>query len=134
MLEVICEGPTRRPTARAWTLDGLLVGVGTLRVTRELFRRYNEGDVDVRAWDLSFWGGVTPTGAAGALERLERQGLVERVRPARGVDPTTWGLVPSHTFYAPLRDLFAAERHRGRGLEPPIRVVRRRTAERLSTP
>lgn len=108
MHRAIREGPTRRAKGIEWPLDGILVGVGTLRVLRELF----SGRPAVwgsRAWDLSMWCGVTTQGAGRALERLEARGLVWHVDSADPDRAPSWGLQPSHPLYDPLHDLFRAE-------------------------
>jgi len=54
-----------------WPLDKVLVGVATLRTLREVFLQRG---VDLRAWDVTQSCGVSPQGAADALDRLARAG------------------------------------------------------------
>lgn len=119
------EGPTRRPRAERWPLDGVLVGVGTLRVLRHLFR-----DVDlfptgeVRAWDAALHAGVTPQGAAAALERLARAGLVVRLPVWSRTNGQVYRLDPRHPLVDPLRELFAIESQTVRAREREARAAR----------
>ena len=87
-----------------WPLDGLFVGVATLRTTRELFDHV----YPLRAWDLSLRTGVTPQGSANSLVRLHRLGLVEECIN----DPweaSRFRLDRGHYLFRPLADVFAAE-------------------------
>lgn len=66
-----------------WPLDHLLVGVATLRTTRQLLRPTGAlRDASVRPWDVALWSGVTPQGTRHCMERLCQAGLVQQV--ARG--------------------------------------------------
>lgn len=101
----------RRDPPGGWPLDRLLVGVATLRTTRELFILDPEwSNGSPRAWDLSLRTGVSPQGSADALERLRRLGLVHVL------DPTRPGRAPGHRIdwvhplATPLARLFEAER------------------------
>ncbi len=128
MLKAFREGPTRRPNANEWILDGLLVGVGVVRVLRGILRREaTERDGSFRAWRLSWYCNVTPTGANKVIRRLERIGLVKRWLPARGEHADSWRLVTSHPLYDPLRNLFAVEREMVRRERIARRVTRRTT-------
>lgn len=97
-------GLTRDPPG-GWPLDGILVGVATLRILRELCAR---GDWH-RPWDLHLRTGVSPQGAADSLVRLEGAGLVKA--GTRNVpDEATWyGLAHDHDLVPALGDLFATE-------------------------
>lgn len=114
MLRAFREGPTRRPRAREWILDDVLVGVGALRVLRELLGESGAAGRPVRAWDLAIWCGVSRQGATSVLERLERCGLVEQARPPRRDRAATWRLVSDHPLCGPLLELFDAERRLAR--------------------
>ncbi len=105
------EGPTRRPAAHKWPLDGILKGVGTLRVLRELYRPHlRHWTHPARPWDIALWSGVTPQGTARILERLMKDGVVELwTHPAPGYAPT-YRPVRDHPIREPLNELFAAER------------------------
>lgn len=93
-----------------WTLDGVLVGVGTLRTMRELFRQeQNRFASPPRAWDLALWSGVSPQGAADALKRLERAGIVTALSPTRRGYAPAFRLELGHPLTAPLRELFRVE-------------------------
>lgn len=113
MIKARREGPARRAKAVEWPLDGILVGVGTLRVLRELFsgRPRWWGS---RAWDLAGWCGVTTQGATRALERLEETGLVFRSESPEPGRACSWWLRRKHPLYEPLRALFEAEAPVGR--------------------
>lgn len=94
-----------------WPLDRLLVGVATLRTTRELFRQAREWPADCpRAWDLALKTGVTPQGSALSLERLHRSGLVHAVPSDRPGRADGYRLDRSHPLAKPLARLFEAER------------------------
>lgn len=99
----------RRDPSGGWPLDGLLVGVGTLRTTRELFRWDGEPG-PVRAWDLALWSGVSPQGAADSLERLNRLGLLKVFPSGHPMRATAYRLDWSHPLVSPLDHLFKTER------------------------
>jgi len=93
-----------------WPLDRLLVGVATLRTTRQLLRPVGAlRGGSVRAWDIALWSGVTPQGTRGCMERLERVGLVREVARAKSWHATTYRLVERHPLVEPLLTLFRAE-------------------------
>lgn len=128
------EGPTRRPLGFEWPLDGILVGVGTLRVLRELYVGEPD-DFGHRAWDLAAWCGVTTQGAGKALERLGTVGFVYPSDPPPGRAPSWW-LDRGHPLCRPLGDLFRAEwqavrldelERAGRAVRLDERLVSRRT-------
>lgn len=105
------EGPTRRPYAHRWPLDGVLVGVGTLRVLRELFCPHiGPIGTPVRAWDVSLWCGVTPAGVTRAFERLEGASIIELARPATRERAATYRLRSDHPLYRRFGELFTTER------------------------
>ena len=104
-------------------MNHVLVGVGTLRTMRELFRRQvGVGRFPLRAWDVASRIPVSLPGAANSLERLERVGLVEALPPRRPGGAPQYVLDPSHPLVEPLSDLFAVER----GMMPPHRPFARR--------
>lgn len=94
-----------------WPLDRLLVGVGTLRTTRELMRRSRgEHAGPLRAWDLALRSQVTVQGSSNAVDRLEAIGLISIVRCAGPGRAKEFSLVHPHPLTAPLAHLFHAER------------------------
>jgi hypothetical protein len=112
--------------AGGWPLNHVLVGVGTLRTLRELYRRQHASsfpDPDpVRAWDLAQRAAVTVQGAANSLERLEEAGLVQAFPPRRHGGAARYRLDPSHPLVPPLDRLFRTERR----MLPPHRPFARR--------
>lgn len=104
------KGLRRRPP-EGWPLDHLLVGVATLRTTRELYLQHQQLESSTpRAWDLALWNGVTPGGSANSLKRLHRLGYVELLPPDRPGRAVRYRVEPSHPLARPLRRLFDAER------------------------
>lgn len=100
----------RRVPRGGWPLDGLFVGVATLRTTRELFQQAKEWPRDApRAWDLALWNGVSPQGSADALERIERVGLATALRPRHPGRAPGYRLEWRHPLARPLAGLFKAE-------------------------
>lgn len=94
-----------------WPLDHLLVGVATLRTTRELFRDDDEPySSPPRAWDLALWSGVTPQGSADSMERLARLELVKVIPSGRVGYAPGFRLDRTHPLVPPLARLFEAER------------------------
>lgn len=94
-----------------WPLDDVLVGVGTLRTMRELFRQHDEAPREgPRAWDLALRNGVSAQGAADSLERLERAGLVRKLARERPWRAHGYRLKRSHPLVEPVGRLFEAER------------------------
>ncbi len=94
-----------------WPLDDVLVGVGTLRTMRELFRQNDEAPREgPRAWDLALRCGVSAQGAADSLERLERAGLVRALTRERPWRARGYRLKRHHPLVVPMRQLFEAER------------------------
>ena len=91
--------------AGGWPLDGLFVGVATLRTMRELFLQAPSGSV--RAWDLALWSGVTPQGSADALERMCRAGFVQGFPSEPG--HAARFLLAGHPLVEPMSRLFDAE-------------------------
>ncbi|MFW6088542.1 MAG: hypothetical protein ACODAB_02240, partial [Gemmatimonadota bacterium] len=95
---------------RGWPLDGLFVGVATLRTTRQLLRRTGAlRGGSVRAWDIALWSGVTPQGTRSCMERLERIGLVREVARGKSWHAATYRLAEHHPLVEPLLTLFRAE-------------------------
>lgn len=94
-----------------WPLDDVLVGVGTLRTMRELFRQHDEAPREgPRAWDLALRSGVSAQGSADSLERLERAGLVTALARERPWRARGYRLKRHHPLVVPMRRLFEAER------------------------
>jgi len=97
-----------RPDPRGgWPLDKVLVGVATLRTLREVFLQRG---VDLRAWDVTQSCGVSPQGAADALDRLARAGLVETIPSPGPGYARSYRLDPSHPLAPSLGELFSEER------------------------
>lgn len=94
-----------------WPLDHLLVGVATLRTTRQILRPTGalHGD-SVRPWDIALWSGVSPQGTSHCMERLCRAGLVRKVPREKPWHATTYRLVDRHPLVEPFLELFRAER------------------------
>lgn len=115
------RGRTRRglrPEPRdGWPLDGVLVGVATLRTMRELFRQLAEPTDPPRAWDLALWSGVTPQGSIDAMDRLHSAGLVVELPPSAPHRAPAYRLDPGHVFVDPLTRLFEIERKQSIGKE-----------------
>lgn len=104
------RGLRRRPP-EGWPLDHLLVGVATLRTTRELYRRHQLWPTSTpRPWDLALWSGVTPGGSANSLKRLHRLGYVDQLPPDRPGRAARYRVQPRHPLTRPLQRLFDAER------------------------
>lgn len=105
---------TRWEPAGGWPLNHVLVGVGTLRTLRELYRRQHSShspDPDlVRAWDVAQRAAVTVQGAANSLERLEEAGLVQAFPPRRCGGAPRYRLDPCHPLVPPLGNLFRTEK------------------------
>lgn len=94
-----------------WPLDQLLVGVATLRTTRQLLRPSGAlRGGSVRAWDIALWSGVTPQGTRYCMERLECAGLIRQVARGKSWHAATYRLVERHPLVRPLSGLFMAER------------------------
>lgn len=109
MSKIRRRGLRRRPEG-GWPLDGLFVGVATLRTAREQFKQSREEpESQPRAWDLALWSGVTPQGSADALDRLHRSGLVTIASPRTRWRAQRFQLDREHPLYAPLARLFDAE-------------------------
>jgi len=105
-----------------WPLDHLLVGVATLRTTRQILRSNSVlYGGSVRPWDVALWSGVTPQGTGHCMERLCRAGLVRKVAPDKPWHATTYRLVDRHPLVEPLSELFRAER----AIAGPIRGLGR---------
>lgn len=101
----------RRPPEGGWPLDELLVGVGTLRTLRELFRQAERHDPrPLRAWDVALWSGVTPQGSIKCMERIHATGLVSLLPPDRPWRAVRYLLEPRHPLASPLDRLFRSER------------------------
>ena len=106
---VIRRGLRREPDG-GWPLDRLFVGVGTLRVMREMVKLTRDfPGTPQRAWDVALWSGLTPQGAAKSLARPNHLGLVRRRRPDPGHAPS-FRLDLDYPLIGPLIDLFDAER------------------------
>ena len=114
----------RKEPEGGWPLDHVLVGVGTLRAVREIYRQGWDG-YPVRPWDVSLWCGVTPQGAINAMRRLHAIGLVEECPSETWWGGTRYRLVLEHPMYECLRDLFAGERE----VERAYRRLRRSREE-----
>lgn len=99
-----------REPVGGWPLDRVLVGVATLRTMRELFEHEREGLEPPRPWDVALRNGVTPQGAADSLERLHREGLVERLPSRRIGRAHSFRLDRSDPLVSALGHLFAVER------------------------
>lgn len=101
----------RPEPAGGWPLDALLVGVGTLRTLRELFRQFDRSCPEpLRAWDVALWSGVTPQGSIKAMDRIHEAGLVSVHPPDRPWRAVRYRLEPDHPLVAPLGRLFETER------------------------
>lgn len=120
------RGLRRRPED-GWPLDRLLVGIATLRTTRELcFQEWDWRPMSVppRPWDLALWSGVSPKSAADAMERAHRIGLVTVHPGNRPGEAAGFRLDRAHPLASPLIGLFMAERmmvRRGSSRVPPRR-------------
>ncbi len=102
------KGLRKEPTG-GWPLDKVLVGLATLRATRELFRQGWDGAA-VRPWDVALWCGVSPQGATNALERLHQIGLLAKLPPGSWWGGPRYRLEREHPLYDGLSSLFADER------------------------
>ena len=88
----------------------MLVGVATLRTTRELFLQDVEFSRESRrAWDLSLYSGVTPQGAAESMVRLAGEGLAREVPPEEHRRAMGYRLERGHPLAEPLDRLFKVE-------------------------
>ena len=99
-----------REPVGGWPLDRVLVGVATLRTIRELFEQERYGLGPPRAWDVALRNGVTPQGAADSLERLHREGFVERIPSRRIGRAHSYRLDRRQPLVPALGRLFATER------------------------
>lgn len=105
----------RRDPPEGWPLDALLVGVGTLRTLRELYRQFDRPCPEpLRAWDIALWSGVTPQGSIKAMDRIHRAGLVSVHPPDRPWRAVRYRLEPAHPLVDPLGRLFEIERSASR--------------------
>ncbi len=101
----------RRPPPGGWPLDGVLVGVGTVKTLRELVLLREETTMGpVRAWDAALWSGVSVQGSTGCMKRLHRAGLVASLPPDRPWRARRYRLDTGHPLAGPLIHLFKAER------------------------